>query len=164
MGSRGTVQTRGFGKPNGRLADDPVGGIAVTGALGDLVTRIQKLERAVSEEKGDFDLFGLFLRDNSTDRWDLVVAAKWIVNNKKQALDLMSVKLKSIVRMPAMLMISRIVLLTRQDAFLIEVQDAVRVDHGLHQVSNVKFGDVSIEKGFVITSRAARNGRLRPRR
>lgn len=36
------------------------------------------MERELSERYGEFNLFALFQRKNSPNRWDLLVAADWL--------------------------------------------------------------------------------------
>ena len=50
----------------------------------ELLEQFVELERRLVEEHGQFSLFALFLREDSTDKWDLVVAAPWIEENRKE--------------------------------------------------------------------------------
>jgi hypothetical protein len=60
-----------------------------------LVHKVKSLEFAISGEKGPFDLFALFSTDEELeDKWDLVVAATWIDEDDKKALDYLATKLQ----------------------------------------------------------------------
>jgi hypothetical protein len=48
--------------------------------------RLRQAMAAIAEEKGEFSLFGLFMRADSPGRWDLVVAAPWLEVGKLKAL------------------------------------------------------------------------------
>ena len=48
--------------------------------------KLRNMERQVAEEKGPVSLFGLFLREGAPDKWDLVVSAPWIDENKEAGL------------------------------------------------------------------------------
>ena len=39
------------------------------------VEKLQNVEKNLSESKGQFELFALFLREDSPDKWDLLSAA-----------------------------------------------------------------------------------------
>jgi hypothetical protein len=52
----------------------------------ELVNRLIAIEVEISKEKGQFHLFALFLREDSEDKWDLLVAAAWIDENKTDAI------------------------------------------------------------------------------
>ena len=52
----------------------------------EIVEKLKQQENNMAQEKGPFDLFALFLREDSPDKWDLVVAAQWIEKNKQDAL------------------------------------------------------------------------------
>lgn len=52
----------------------------------DVAEKLRRLEGTLSHEKGPFNLFALFLREDAPDVWDLVVAAKWIEEDGPSAL------------------------------------------------------------------------------
>jgi len=52
----------------------------------ELLQKFTDLERTLSQEKGPFALFALFLREDAVDKWDLILAAPWIEDDRKQAL------------------------------------------------------------------------------
>lgn len=161
MGSRSAIQTSRVGNTSGRFADDSIGGDPVAGPLADLLTNLQNLEIKLSEEAGPFDLFGLFLRQESSGKWDLVVAAKWFGDEKRKALEVISARLKRSVGNEGIHLISRIVPLAPHDRFLSDLTSAITIEHGIHELGSCEFGDVSIARAFIVTS--ARRS-YRPRR
>ena len=50
----------------------------------DLKENFTKLEAEVATEKGDFELFALFLREDISDRWDLMISAHGPRQNRKR--------------------------------------------------------------------------------
>lgn len=155
MGSRSQVQDR----PSDALrrgVNDPIRRSAPSGALGQIIVKLQKLERQLSGERGRFDLFGLFLREGAADRWDVVAAAPWFGEDKRHALELLAARLKGSVGASGMMMISRIVPLAHHDRFLQAVRELVNVEHGLREISDVDLAGVQIERGYVITCQTAR--------
>jgi hypothetical protein len=41
----------------------------------ELLGKFVELEQRLSQERGEFSLFALFLREDASDKWDLVVSA-----------------------------------------------------------------------------------------
>jgi hypothetical protein len=62
--------------------------------------------------------FGLFLRDNSQNKWDVVVAAPWIDEDKRTAIALLADKLNTRLNSEEILAISRIVTVNSSDPLL----------------------------------------------
>src|SRR5205807_7101524 len=106
---------------------DSGNGVIARGPVSQIVGRLQALEIAISEEKGPFSLFALFLREESPDRWDLVAAASWMTN-RRNALDLLSGKLGEALTRQQLLIISRIVILGINDRFLSSVHAAFELE------------------------------------
>lgn len=75
------------------------------------IDKIKKIEEELILENGQFTLFALFLREDFPFKWDMMVSAEWIDNNKKAALDKIAAKLAEQLERDERLMISRIVIL-----------------------------------------------------
>ena len=76
----------------------------------DLAEKLRRLEQTLSEEKGPFNLFALFLREDAPGVWDLVVAAKWIEADGPVALADISRRVRDSLRAEEITKISRVVL------------------------------------------------------
>jgi hypothetical protein len=61
----------------------------------ELTDKFADLEARVAEEKGAFVLFALFMREEVPDRWDLIVSAPWIGDDKRGAVDYLIGQIKS---------------------------------------------------------------------
>jgi hypothetical protein len=46
-----------------------------------MIEKLASLERDVASEKGEFSLFGLFLREDAEGKWDLLASAPWLETN-----------------------------------------------------------------------------------
>ena len=124
-----------------------------------MVEKLMRLERQLSDEFGPFRLFGLFLREDANEKWDLVVAADWLKTQGGDAIDLLSERLKVLFSRAELMMVSRIVSLSATDRFLSAVTGAIQVVHGLREVSQVSFAGVDVDRGYVITSEPNRGRR-----
>src|SRR5690349_10740210 len=107
--------------------------------MNELIKKLSPLEKEISEERGDFSLFALFLREDSPDRWDVVISAPWFGGDEKSALQYMAKKLRSRLRPQDLLRISRIVIVESNDESLRAVHRAVQVDHGMIEVKDCVF-------------------------
>ncbi|MFZ5447090.1 MAG: hypothetical protein ACOZFS_00430 [Thermodesulfobacteriota bacterium] len=80
-----------------------------------LLNKLESLEKEIANEKGDFSLFGLFLREDAENRWDLVVSATWLNSDSIEDLNYIASKLQSYLKNSELISISRIVILDLND-------------------------------------------------
>jgi hypothetical protein len=113
------------------------------------------IEKELSESKGPFELFALFLREDASEKWDLVVSSDWARENKKEAIDTIVGKIRSIFTDEEMLMLSRLIVLERDDAALKAIHSAMHVEHGLAEVSDSNFFGLEIKHAYLITSKSS---------
>jgi hypothetical protein len=128
----------------------------------DLLERFIKIERAVSEEMGDFDLFALFLREDEQTLWDVVVAAPWIEVDQRLALRYLGERLQRELTTDQLMRISHIAIIDADNPGLPEVTETVQVEHGLVEMRNQEFFGHSIKHAFFITSQPMLAKELRP--
>ena len=81
----------------------------------NIINKLESLEKEIADEKGEFSLFGLFLREDAENRWDLVIAAPWLNSDSMEDLKYIASKLKSYLKDGELLSISRIVILELND-------------------------------------------------
>ncbi len=117
-----------------------------------IVEKLRSLEQSISAEKGGFLLFALFLREESPDLWDLLVAAPWISENKSEGLRYLSNKLRGIFSPNDMLKFSRIVVIEPSDPALSAFHRSIHVEHGLTEITNSIFFGLQIKHAYLITS------------
>ena len=118
--------------------------------------KLALLEREVSDEKGEFSLFGLFLREDAQDedKWDLLVSALWLDDDKKEGLTYLANEIQERLEPNEILTISRIVVLERGDPILEAIHKAVNVKHGEVEVKDSNFSGVQITQACISTSSA----------
>jgi hypothetical protein len=120
----------------------------------DFTDKIADVEKEIAKEKGPFSLFALFLRDDVPDRWDLVVSAPWVKNNK-QTLNYLVHEIKSTLTPDDLISLSRIVMVEPSDKPVQAINRAFNVEHGKVEVRDVQFFGLPIKHGYIITSRRA---------
>jgi hypothetical protein len=125
-----------------------------------LVEKLIEGEMSMSQKKGTFHLFALFLREDSPDKWDLVVAAPWIDKDKEAALKYIAQNIQKSLEKDELLKISRIVMIDEGNPALSALQRAFRTEHSLTEIKNSNFFGLQIKHAFIITSK--RNGDPKP--
>jgi hypothetical protein len=118
----------------------------------ELTDAFGRLESKIAEERGDFALFGLFVREDLPDRWDLIVSAPW-VTDRKAALDYFVSKIQLDMGAPALIDLSRIVFVDPQDQAVQDLNQAIHVEHGAVEVRDSTFFGLPIKHAFIITSK-----------
>lgn len=105
----------------------------------ELLEKFVELERGLAEEHGQFSLFALFLREDSTDKWDLVVAAPWIEENRKEGLAQISNRVQQAFVPEELSRLSRVVLIDDFNPALKAMPQALHSQHGTNEVRDSNF-------------------------
>ena len=119
----------------------------------EIAEKLRKVERSLSDANGPFDLFALFLREDSAEVWDLLVAASWLNPNKLVALRDIAENVKAELGADELTKLSRIVIIEESNPALAAVQQAISIEHGLSEIQGSVFFGLMIRHAFVITSR-----------
>jgi hypothetical protein len=127
-----------------------------------LAQRFVELEREISQEKGGFDLFALFLRDAAPIRWDVVVAAPWIEADQGLALEYLGKKLQQELTVDELMQLSHIAIIDADNPGLPDVTQTVNVEHGLVEMRDQEFFGHTIKHAYFITSQPLLAKKLRP--
>ena len=122
--------------------------------------KLALLEQEISAQKGDFSLFGLFLRENAKDedKWDLLVAAPWLDADEKQGLEYLAKEIQKRLEPDELLSISRIVVLEKENPVLRAIHKVVNVKHKDFEVKDNNFYGVEISQAFISTSSSGNPG------
>jgi hypothetical protein len=129
--------------------------MSVQDGIEQMIGKLQALEREVSSEKGDFSLFGLFLREDAQDRWDLLVSAPWLEKDKKEGIQYMAGELQQRLDAQERLSLSRVVILEKDNPVLTAIHRMAKVSHGRIAVKDSVVFGLEIKQAYVITSRSA---------
>ncbi len=115
------------------------------------VAKFQNVKENLSESKGQFELFALFLREDSPDKWDLLISADWARADKKASINIVVKEIRKVLSDQEILMLSRLIILDKDDAALKVMQKAMHVENGLAEITNDNFGGLAIKKAYFIT-------------
>lgn len=119
----------------------------------EIVNKLIAIEKETSVERGEYNLFALFLREDSSNKWDILVAATWIDNNKEDALKYLAPKIQKAFTQNELLQISRIVIIEDTNPALPSLQQAVSIEHGSAEIKDSSFFGLQIKHAFLITSK-----------
>lgn len=119
----------------------------------ELASNFTRLESRIAEEKGDFALFALFLREDVPDRWDLIVSAPWVGPDRQAALNYLVNEIKSFLGPQDLTALSRIVIVDPNDAEVQNLNRAISVEHGAAEVRDSNFFGLPIKHAYIITSK-----------
>jgi hypothetical protein len=118
-----------------------------------LINKLRRVMEEVSAEKGEFTLFGLFLREEAQDKWDLVVSAQWLEEGKLKALSEFVEKTASIIGEEDFLLLSRIVTLNHDDPNLKRILETVQVDGNPLELRDTNFFGVEIKRAYILRAK-----------
>jgi hypothetical protein len=115
--------------------------------------KLQAVEKKLCESKGPFELFALFLREDAPNKWDLLISADWARNDKKAALTEIIQEIQCVLTQTEQLMLSRLIILEKDDTALKAFHGAMHVEHGLAEISDSNFFGLAIKHAYLITSK-----------
>jgi len=122
----------------------------------DLIKKFTEIEREIAKEKGKFTLFGLFHREGALyDQWDVVAAAPWIGDDRFAHIEYFVSKMKEKLTPGEMIKVSGIFLLNPSEPFVKDIAETVEKKRGVAEVVDHYFNGMMIERGHVITAKAA---------
>ena len=128
--------------------------------------KLAAIERSLSRERGDFEVFGVVLPEESLEQWDLIVAAPWLDSHTLKSYQVVAAALQATFTPDDWLDFSRIVILEKGSPFLEDVLALTSVEHGLYEIMNMTLYLIFIMSFYIITSKrrpARRRGRKRDR-
>jgi hypothetical protein len=118
----------------------------------ELLEKLTTMEREVAAEKGGFRLFALFLREDSPDRWDLLVSAPWLDANRVDGMDYLAKQVQSRLQIQELISLSRLVFIASDNPGLEAILRSVHVLGGRCEVHNSNFSGLPIKHAYIITA------------
>ena len=117
-----------------------------------LIEALKGIEVSLAKTRGPFNLFGLFLRMQDLDRWDLVASSAWLKENHREDIGLISQSLQDKLSPDQLLMISGIVILNPQEPFVKMINGIINCEHGFVDFENNTINGITIAHAYLITS------------
>ena len=146
-------KTVGKRKQQGRGSDDPISGNPAESAMTVLLKKLGSLELALSRQRGEFELFGIFLRKESQGKWDLIVAAPWLHSYDRASLQAIVSEMQKSLSPAELLEFSRVVVLDKGNPFLENLLGSFETEHDAIEARNLTLLGLSFRRAYVITAR-----------
>nr|WP_321451470.1 hypothetical protein [uncultured Carboxylicivirga sp.] len=109
--------------------------------------KIYKALEIFAQKHGEFNFCGVFLREESNDKWDLILSSEWILQNKGKALreitDVLSRKLNQF----ELIKLSRIVILEEEQVN--SFSQAFSIGGGNLEISNSNIFGIQIKLAYL---------------
>ncbi len=128
----------------------------------EIIEKLGDVEKKISEEKGPFSLFALFLREEAPDKWDLVVSAPWFHSGDRKSLDYLNGVIQSSLKPQELIMLSRIVIVEPADRAVSAINRGVKIEHGDVEVKDSNFFGLPIKHAYIITSQRVGDNAKQP--
>lgn len=118
----------------------------------EIVNKLRLIEKETATERGEYDLFALFLREDSSNKWDILVAATWIDNNKEEALKYLSKKIQNSFDQSELSFISRIVIIEDNNPALAALPQTINIKEDATELKDANFFGIQIKRAFLIAA------------
>lgn len=117
-----------------------------------IVERFGRLESQIAQEKGDFALFALFMREGAPNRWDLIVSAPWAAD-EQQTVRYFVEQIKMRLGEQELVGLSRIVVVDPEKDAVKDLNHSIQVEHGNVEVRDSDIFGLTIKRAHFITSK-----------
>ena len=117
--------------------------------------RLRKAMRDIAAEKGEFTLFGLFMRADAPGTWDLVVAAPWLENGQLKAVGELTQLLSRTLGGKSLQQLSRVVTLSHDNPGLDAILSTFHVDDGEVHLQKANLFGLDIEDAYIFRAKRA---------
>ena len=117
--------------------------------------QFQQAEENIAKERGEFTLFGLFERSDFLGRYDVVVSAKWLKDDRASLGLIIDLVTAAIGNQEWWLKIGRFDIVPEDGPFLEVVREALTnglVQHDLKRITNIYYEGNMIPSAMVITA------------
>lgn len=124
----------------------------------EILDNLKSVVLSLERECGPFLLVALFLREDSLNKWDIVVSAPWLNSSAKKSYEIIVSKVQEVLSPVELVQLSRVVILDNTDPVVSFLQEACPLTNGGFKESprdfsvepfSAKFGFV-INKAYVI--------------
>lgn len=129
-----------------------VGYVVELALMNNLQKKIVQLESEISQEKGDFTLFALFIREDTLEKWDLVLAAPWIESDRREAFSYIMDKIESALQLEDRRSISGVVLTQPSNPALEDLWQSIETEQLPIELYNRSFFGMDMRRAYIITA------------
>jgi hypothetical protein len=122
--------------------------------MNELKEKFGRLQTEISMQRGAFTLFLLLLREDSPNRWDLIVSAPWADKDKDAAVKFLVAEIKARLAPEDLISLSRIVIADSGDKMVQAMTRAFSIDGGgTVEVQNSDIFGLPIDHAYIFASK-----------
>jgi hypothetical protein len=118
-----------------------------------IVSKLLEIEKEISREKGSFNLFGLFFREDGIN-WNILVASEWIDKDKYGSIRYISSIIQHNLSAEELSYISGIEIIDSNNPYLESIYRTIHVEHDIVEIGNRVFFGFWIKYAYIITSKS----------
>jgi hypothetical protein len=96
----------------------------------EILSKLKSVVQELEAEHKPMLLFALFLREDSLQKWDIVVSAPWLSSSDKNAYQMIVSKIQSILNSDELVQFSRVVILDDIDPVVSFLQSVCPLTNG----------------------------------
>ncbi|MDP3069339.1 MAG: hypothetical protein Q8N18_03575 [Opitutaceae bacterium] len=126
--------------------------------MNEMFEAFLKLEKSLSEKKGVFRLFALFMRLDTPGSWDLVISSTWADRDKTAALNAIASEMKVHLRPEWITSVSRIVTVAGSSDVVQTVARFCNANHTIFQLMDLTLGRIPIKHAVIFTAEVGSPG------
>jgi hypothetical protein len=93
--------------------------------MNETIEKLKAVIKSLEHEKGPLMICALFLREDSLDKWDLIIAGSWLNPKEMHSYQTVSSKLQQLLNDSELVQLSRVVILEPDDpvvSFLLDLE------------------------------------------
>ena len=114
--------------------------------------KLSELELILSKSIGEFNLFGLFEREDIPNRYDLLFSTSLNGRNKNELFKILHKEIRNHLSNDELIMISRFVFLEPNSPFVQTINGFTNIKNGCVEIVNSSFNNVLIKHAYIVTS------------
>jgi hypothetical protein len=118
----------------------------------ELLGKFQKIAESIAADRGRMKLFGIFLREDSPDYWDVIIAAKWLDDSGISGLRYVSKQISKVLETEEMLDLARIVPMQTTDEAVLQLSEWVAGRQLPAALSDFDFSGTRIKTAYVLSA------------
>jgi hypothetical protein len=117
------------------------------------IKKYEDIKNRIQKERGDLDFFGLILREDAPNVWDLVVSAPWAEADKWSALKYLADVLKAELEPTELLQLSRAVILEKGSPVFKALVSAPRPSgNSITELHHSSAGDIHFRHAYILAA------------
>jgi hypothetical protein len=98
--------------------------------MNEIIEKLKVVIKNLEQKRGPLLIYALFLREDSLEKWDIIIAASWLNPKEMESYKTVSNELQEFLSASELVQISRIVLLNQDDPIVSFLLDLETVKNG----------------------------------